>query len=202
LVSVAAIAATLILARSGPVHRVKAVGTLDPVPATTATTLVAPTPTLSIPVATTLPSSVGVPVAVSIPDIGVSAPVVPVGLVPGSDGIAVPPISDVGWYDLGPAPGDQGSAALVGHVDGGGRTGVFWRLRDLAPGDRISVQFADGSTRMFSVTGRAEVAKTSLPADLFSRQGPARLALITCGGSFNYSTGHYVDNVVVVAVPA
>jgi len=28
-----------------------------------------------------------------------------------------------------------------------------------------------------------------------------RLALITCGGEFDGSTGHYVDNVVVVAVP-
>jgi hypothetical protein len=51
------------------------------------------------------------------------------------------------------------------------------------------------------VIGRQEFAKQDLPADLFSRQGPPTLTLITCGGAFDEATGHYVDNVVVVASP-
>ena len=49
--------------------------------------------------------------------------------------------------------------------------------------------------------GRQQVPKAELPAELFSRAGPPRLALITCGGAFNDTTRHYADNVVIVAEP-
>ena len=148
-----------------------------------------------------LPAAPPVPVRLSLPSIGLSAPVVPVGVEPGTDNVQVPPITKVGWYRFAASPGAAGGAVLVGHVDGNGQPGVFWKLRDLVPGARLTVGFADGSSRSFSVSGRAEVAKTALPAELFSLQGPARLALITCGGAFDRSTGHYLDNVYVVAVP-
>jgi hypothetical protein len=45
-------------------------------------------------------------------------------------------------------------------------------------------------------------AKSSAPLDrLFARDGPPRLTLVTCGGSFDRGTGHYRDNVVVTATP-
>jgi sortase (surface protein transpeptidase) len=130
----------------------------------------------------------------------VASDVVGVGLVPGTDAVQVPDIDHVGWYQLGPSPGQGGSAVLLGHVDGDGRPGVFFRLGDLAPGDTVTVTDAQGA-HDFRVTGREQVAKTALPADFFSWEGPPRLVLITCGGAFDDSTGHYVDNVVVVAVP-
>jgi len=120
---------------------------------------------------------------------------------PGTDQIEVPPLTEVGWYHFGARPGEPGAAVLVEHVDGDGRPGVFWELRALQPGDRVEVRDASGLIRDFAVSGRAEVAKSALPADLFSRQGPARLVLITCGGAFDPATHHYVDNVVVVATP-
>ena len=55
---------------------------------------------------------------------------------------------------------------------------------------------------MFRVTGRQQVPKIELPAELFSRAGPSRIALITCGGAFDARTRHYRDNVVVVATPS
>jgi sortase (surface protein transpeptidase) len=141
------------------------------------------------------------PTTVSIPSIGLDAPIVPIGLEPGTDVLAIPDIHHVGWYDLGPSPGQDGSAVLAGHVDSVGHLGVFWYLRDLVPGDAITLTYADGSVRRFVVIGRQEFAKQDLPADLFSRQGPPTLTLITCGGAFDEATGHYVDNVVVVASP-
>ena len=126
---------------------------------------------------------------------------VPVGVQPGTNVVQIPDLDHVGWYQFGALPGEMGSAALVGHVDGAGRTGVFWRLRDLVPGDEVVVHFADATTRAFRVTGRTEVSKQALPTDLFTRAGPPRLSLITCGGSFDRATGHYLDNVVVVAEP-
>lgn len=41
-----------------------------------------------------------------------------------------------------------------------------------------------------------------LDADLFRADGPVRLVLITCGGTFEAAAGRYADNVVVVAHPA
>ena len=147
------------------------------------------------------PRPLPLPTALVVPAIGVDASVQPVGVAPGTNAIVVPPLDRVGWYEYAARPGASGAAVLLGHVDGRGREGVFFRLGSLAPGNAVQVRFADGSTRMFHVTGRAEYPKSELPADYFSRSGPSRLVLITCGGAFDSSTRHYRDNVVVVAAP-
>ena len=50
--------------------------------------------------------------------------------------------------------------------------------------------------------GREIFGKKNVPLGaLFSRAGPERLTLITCGGSFNRSKRSQVDNIVVTAVP-
>jgi sortase (surface protein transpeptidase) len=183
--------------------RVPAAGTLtppssaapaDPVPVVTSPPGAAPTPPN--------PNAVPAPVSITIPAIGVDASVIPVGLIPGTDQINVPTWQLAGWYQPGPSPGDPGSAVVVGHVDYASHQGVFWRLRELQPGDTATIGYADRSVRIFRVVGRQELAKQSLPAQLFSRQGGPSLALITCGGPFDAATHHYLDNVVVVAVPA
>jgi hypothetical protein len=44
------------------------------------------------------------------------------------------------------------------------------------------------------------IRKQALPLDeLFRRDGPPRLTLLTCGGPFLAEYGSYRDNVVVVA---
>jgi sortase (surface protein transpeptidase) len=142
------------------------------------------------------------PVRVTIPAIRVEATVVPVGLVAGTDQVAVPAWTEAGWYQLGPSPGDPGSAVIVAHVDYGHHQGVFWLLQDLTPGDLITIGYANHTNRTWQVIGRQQIAKTALPAELFSRQGEPSLALITCGGPFDPATGHYDDNLIVAAVPA
>ena len=47
----------------------------------------------------------------------VGAAVVPVGLAPNRQ-MEVPAAADVGWYRLGPRPGDNGSAVLAAHNSG------------------------------------------------------------------------------------
>ncbi len=150
--------------------------------------------------ATTVPVPVP-PTRVEIPAIGVDAPIVGVGVQPGTKEVEVPDIHRVGWYRFGPSPGETGSAVLVGHVDGDGSPGTFWRLGQLAPGDHITIDYEGAAPRDFVVTGRQQVRKSELPAELFSRAGPPRLALITCGGAFNNTSHHYEDNVVIVATP-
>jgi hypothetical protein len=77
---------------------------------------------------------------------------------------------------------------------------VFFRLGDLRPGNRVSVTRRDGSIAAFEVTGVRRYPKDHFPTQLvYGNTNDAALRLITCGGSFDFSTGHYVDNVVVFA---
>jgi Sortase domain len=186
----------LFLATRDSVPRVSREGALTVAPPSTLARATVPTqPAVSAPTPTPIPT------AMSVPAIGVSATIQPVGVEPGTNAIEVPPLDRVGWYEYAARPGAAGSSVLLGHVDGSGREGVFFRLGSLGPGSPVQVRFADGSLRGFHVIGRAEYQKSALPAEYFSKAGPSRLVLITCGGAFDASTRHYRDNVVIVAVP-
>jgi sortase (surface protein transpeptidase) len=109
----------------------------------------------------------------------------------------------VGWYRFGPAPGTDGSAVIAGHVDS--RTqglGALAPLREAAPGDEVRVTDAAGGTTRWRVVSRELISKQALPTDeIFRRDGPPRLTLITCGGPFLPEYRSYQDNLVVVAEP-
>jgi hypothetical protein len=76
-------------------------------------------------------------------------------------------------------------------------------LRNLRPGDLIVVWRHGRVQSRFVVDSMGWYAKTAFPTRRVygAVPGPA-LRLITCGGDFDYDTGHYVDNLVVFAVPA
>jgi hypothetical protein len=140
-----------------------------------------------------------VPVRLRIGAIGVDSSLMDLGLK--SDGtMAVPPKGfPAGWFTGGPTPGELGPAIMVGHIDMNG-PGVFYRLRDLKPGDKIAVTRKDGSTPVFRVTRLDRFPKNKFPTALvYGNIDHAGLRLITCGGSFNSKTGHYEDNFVAFA---
>jgi sortase (surface protein transpeptidase) len=138
------------------------------------------------------------PVAVEVPAIGVNAPVVPLGLEP-SGALEVPQDArQTGWWTGGPEPGERGPAVVAGHVDSRAGPAVFYRLRELRPGDPITVRRADGSRVQFAVQRSEQHPKAAFPTDsVYTPTTGAELRLITCGGSFDRSSGHYVDNVIV-----
>ncbi len=144
------------------------------------------------------------PVALRIPAIAVEAPIIQVGVEPDGDMEVPRNVTDVGWYEHGPAPGEPGSAVLAAHVDLARQgPGVFFNLRSLEPGDVIHVAFSDGTTEAYRAVARTIYDKADLPTEaIFSRDGPPILTLITCGGGFNRSVGSYDSNVVVYAVPS
>ncbi len=142
-----------------------------------------------------------VPVHLRVPAIGVDQAVRAVGVA--TDGqLDVPAdAASVSWYRFGSGPTEPGSTVLAGHVDFGGRQGVFWRLDEVAVGQRVEVSSAAG-VDAFVVTAARRYAKTALPVDaLFGREGTSQLVLVTCGGSFDRATSSYRDNVVVIAQP-
>jgi sortase (surface protein transpeptidase) len=142
------------------------------------------------------------PVEVRIPALDARSSLVPLGV--DADGTAeVPPIDQplqAGWYRYGPAPGDVGPAVLLGHVDGGGRPGIFHRLAELTAGDLVEVTRPDLTTATFTVRRVDRVAKRDFPTDaVYGETATPQLRLITCGGVFDQATGDYEDNVIVYA---
>jgi hypothetical protein len=143
------------------------------------------------------------PVAVDIPAIGVHSKLLRLGV--NADGsIQVPSLitsaSEAAWYKYSATPGQIGSAVIEGHVDSYRGPAVFFRLGALRPGDTVDVTLADGLTAIFRVTGVREYAKASFPAKIiYGATDYAALRLITCGGAFDYATGHYLNSTVVFA---
>lgn len=138
------------------------------------------------------------PIQLSIPALHLSVSLSSLGLNP--DGtVSVPTdVSVPGWYRLGATPGQLGTAVILGHVDSYRGPAVFFELRDLVLGDRVNVRLADGKTAHFSVIGTATYLKAAFPARLvYGPRAYGALQLVTCGGGFDTSTGHYLSNVVV-----
>ncbi|MEU6429614.1 class F sortase [Microbispora sp. NPDC046973] len=160
----------------------------------------APPPVPNIPAAPAMQPST--PKRLVIPKIGVNAPIKSVGL-DRSGAIQTPPISNpnlVGWYRGGPTAGEAGPAVMLGHKDTTSRSAVFTRLHELAYGDKIEVYRLDGTVAIFTVGGIEQANKQTFPTNrVYGHADNAELRLITCGGKYNYSTGHYFDNVIVYA---
>jgi len=144
-----------------------------------------------------------VPVSVDIPAIGVNSKLLHLGIT--TDGmIQVPSLdteaSEAAWYKYSATPGQIGASVIEGHVDSYLGPAVFFRLGALRPGDSVDVTLADGMTAVFRVTGVREYLKSNFPAkSIYSATGYAALRLITCGGAFDYATGHYLSSTVVFA---
>ena len=122
-----------------------------------------------------------------------------------SDGtIQVPSLytqaSQAAWYKYSVTPGQIGASVIEGHVDTRHGSAVFFRLGALRPGNRIDVKLADGVTAVFRVTGVRRYLKSSFPGKvIYGAAGYAALHLITCGGTFDGATGHYLSSTVVFA---
>lgn len=144
------------------------------------------------------------PVGVSVPSIGVDdAQIVEVGL-DDDRAVEIPDdVSQVGWYNRGPRPGEDGNAFMTSHVDS--RTqgrGVLFDLRRSEPGDLIVVTHEDGTETEWEVVFRERIVKGSYPMErVFRFDGPPGLVIDTCGGPFDSSTGSYENIDIVYAVP-
>ena len=140
------------------------------------------------------------PVRVEIPSIGVASSLDRLGRAP--DGtVEVPREWEVaGWYAPGPRPGDPGSAVILGHVDSKGGPAVFYRLHQLRRGDQIKIARSDGSAVGFVVQRTEQYPKDRFPTDeVYYPTLTPTLRLVTCGGDFDATAGHYRSNVIVFA---
>ena len=205
LVVIAGATTGLLLTRhSTPAMRPAAVG-VGAVPAPTGPIVGAfPSPTGPIVAVSqsAAPKPVAAPVSLTIPLIGVRTNLMTLGL--GSNGtLQVPPLSMAsvaGWYTGSPRPGAIGSAIIVGHIDTTRGPAVFYRLNTLTRGDKIYVKRSDGTLVEFQVTSVQQYPKDHFPTQaVYGAVPDPELRLITCDGTFDLATGHYLSNIVVYA---
>jgi hypothetical protein len=138
------------------------------------------------------------PIQLGVPAIGLKVSLSTLGL--NANGTVQVPtnIQQPGWYRLGPSPGQEGAAVILGHVDSYRGPAVFYKLRSLVPGDLVDVSLADGVSAQFKVTFVAMYSKSSFPdQEVYGGNGHSSLQLVTCGGVFDSHTGHYLSNIVV-----
>lgn len=154
--------------------------------------------------ATPAPLGPSRPTTISIPAIGVSTSVNPIGLA--ADGtLAVPQpgphLNQAAWFTNSPSPGQPGPAIIEGHVDTDTGPSVFFRLGDLHPGARVIVRRADGRVLTFQVDAVRDFLKAKFPTRLVyggRDLSEPSLRLITCS-DFDASIHHHIGNEVVFA---
>jgi len=119
----------------------------------------------------------------------------PLSLPAGSYAIAV--------RKAGAAAGSAPILAATEHVDSAASgPGALFRLQQVRLGAAVTVT-AGGRDWPYIVRAVRAYAKAGLPdAAVFGQHVTPRLVIITCGGPFDTATGHYLDNIVVYAIPA
>lgn len=117
--------------------------------------------------------------------------------------VQVPPVQSfapAGWYENSPTPGQLGPSVMLGHVDAYNGRAVFYRLGEMKSGDQVSVTRSDNTVAVFTVDTVASYPKSNFPQlQVYGNTNRAELRLITCGGTFDKSSGHYLNNIVVYA---
>ncbi len=142
----------------------------------------------------------GLPVRLKIMSISVDAPVEPVGLT--SQGAMDVPktFGGLGWFNLGPRPGDVGTSVIDGHFGllKNGTGSVFDNLDKLRPGDEVIIEDEKGASVSFIVREIRTFDPQADAADVFgTNSGPSHLNLITCEGVWNKTTQTYSQRLVV-----
>ena len=140
------------------------------------------------------------PLRLKIPKLKVDAPIQYVGLTAGG-AMAVPKDpNNVAWFNLGPRPGEVGSAVIAGHF--GWRNNipaVFDDLYKLRPGDTLSVEDDRGVSTTFVVRESRRYDPAADASEVFLQSdGIAHLNLVTCEGTWNVASDSYSRRLVVL----
>jgi len=157
-----------------------------------------------LPTSNTVPQNLqqaraALPSRLMIPAINVDAAIESVGLT--SQGAMAVPAgpADAAWFDLGPRPGESGSAVIAGHEGWKDNIkAVFDDLYKLQKGDKIYVEDEQGATTTFVVSGMQTYDQNGDASGIFSStDGKAHLNLITCEGTWNAAEKSYSNRLVV-----
>jgi len=140
------------------------------------------------------------PIRLKIPKIGLDAAIESIGLTAqGAVDVPQDP-GNAAWYNIGPFPGDVGSAVITGHFGRwkNGDDSVFDNLNKLSAGDSLSIEDENGVKTNFVVRElRLYDQNETVPEVFISNDGKAHLNLITCDGIWNSTSKTFSKRLVV-----
>jgi len=140
----------------------------------------------------------GFPARVQIPSIKVDAAILPMGLTDKDAMDAPEGPAETGWFELGPRPGEIGSAVIDGHM--GWRhdiPAVFDDLYKLRAGDKVYVITDKGETFAFSIREMRTYDADERVPEVWNKNDGQYLNLITCAGDWNKVTKTHDKRLVV-----
>ena len=141
------------------------------------------------------------PVRLVIPKLNLDTSfVAPLGLQPDQT-VSVPDsYTEVGWYEGGATPGENGPAVILGHVDSKEGPAVFYSLGQLKVSDEIEVTRSDGTIAVFVVDKLQRYPQSDFPTQaVYGPTDTPTLRLVTCTGTFDRGAQKYSHNLVVYA---
>jgi len=140
------------------------------------------------------------PIAMRIPAIQVDAEI---ERRPVIDGVMSDPTGPyvVAWYGVTSKLGTGGNVVIAGHVDFAGvGPAVFARIGELAPGDLVEMTGENLKLYQYEVSWSKLFDSENAPiTNLTSATDIESVTMITCGGSFDSSSGRYSHRLVVRA---
>lgn len=139
------------------------------------------------------------PVSLRIPAINVDAKIEQAGVKDDGEMDMPKGPAAAAWFNLGPRPGERGSAVIYGHYGWkDGIQAVFDNLHKLKKGDKIYTEGEKGGVITFVVREIRSYVESADAPDVFgSSDGKAHLNLITCEGTWNKSRKSYSNRLVV-----
>lgn len=147
-----------------------------------------------------LPTSkerLGIPVRIKIASINVHTEIERVNVTSNGDMETPNNAINVGWFQLGPRPGEKGNAVIAGHYTGeNGEAGVFHELSHVKVGDVLSVDDSNGNSIFFTVR-EIRLYDPGFADDVFRESDGIHLNLITCDGVWDGEKNSYDKRLVV-----
>jgi LPXTG-site transpeptidase (sortase) family protein len=137
--------------------------------------------------------------SVVLPSLRVDAPIVKVGV--GMDGQMVVPRNarDVAWLDQGGIPGDTNNVVIAGHISYSRQAGSFFRLRELAKGDNVTVAMGGKHYKYRVVWNCFFDRNTTHAAQIMGKTDVPSVTLISCGGVFDSAARTHSQRIAVRA---
>lgn len=90
--------------------------------------------------------------------------------------------TEAGWFYYSAPPGEEGNSIINGHQAYQKKKGLFAVLKTMEIGDRVIIEFRDGSVRYFEAYFKETYKAADVPKDKINQGGETRLTLITCLG--------------------
>lgn len=106
----------------------------------------------------------------------------------------------LGWYKYGAFPGNPGAAVLATHTGYPSQPTMFRQFETIQKGDTLQIEDKNGTVASFEVYERAIYTPDNAPRQrIFGQTAVARLAVITCTGTWLPNQKTYSHRLIIYA---